>query len=136
MAQDPSDAYHARDPRERSPLVTRIAWGEMVVDTIGAGKDFKLFPGGGREWDWRETGTRHQPGIQVADLTELLERGCEVIVLSRGMELKLHTCPEVLEHLHAKNVGIFVAETKSAVEIYNALALLGLKIGGLFHSTC
>jgi hypothetical protein len=27
-------------------------------------KDAKLFPGGARAWDWRETGTGHVPGIQ------------------------------------------------------------------------
>ena len=35
----------------------------MEVEGLGAGKDFKLYPGGGREWDWSETGMRHAPGI-------------------------------------------------------------------------
>jgi hypothetical protein len=26
-------------------------------------RDAKLFPGGSREWNWRETGTEHVPGI-------------------------------------------------------------------------
>jgi hypothetical protein len=108
----------------------------MVVDTVGAGQDFKLFPGGGREWDWSETGTHHRPGVQVADITELLDHGSEIIVLSRGMHSMLHACPEVFEHLHAQHIGVFVAETVSAVEIYNSLAAKGRKVGGLFHSTC
>lgn len=29
--------------------------GHMEVEGIGEGKDFKLYPGGGREWDWSET---------------------------------------------------------------------------------
>ncbi len=29
-------------------------------------KDAKIFPGGPRGWDWRETGTSHVPGIQCA----------------------------------------------------------------------
>ena len=38
------------------------------VAGLGEGKDFKLYPGGGRKWDWTETGTQHQPGIQPADV--------------------------------------------------------------------
>ena len=33
----------------------------MTVAGLGDGKDFKLWPGGGRAWDWRETGTHHRP---------------------------------------------------------------------------
>jgi hypothetical protein len=119
-----------------SPLVHHLSWGKLVIDTVGTGQDFKLFPGGGREWDWSETGTHHRPGVQVADITELLDHGSELIVLSRGMHSMLHTCPEVFEHLHAKKIGVFVAETAFAVEIYNSLASKGARVGGLFHSTC
>ena len=56
----------------RSPLVTHISWGRMEVEGLGEGKDFKLYPGGGREWDWSETGTQHVPGIQPADVEELM----------------------------------------------------------------
>ena len=41
----------------------------MEVEGLGSGKDFKLCPGGGRQWDWGETNTEHVPGIQPADLT-------------------------------------------------------------------
>jgi hypothetical protein len=42
----------------QSPRVTHVSWGSMTVEGIGTGKDFKLYPGGGREWDWSLTGTR------------------------------------------------------------------------------
>ena len=64
----------------------------MEVEGLGEGKDFSLYPGGGREWDWSETGTQHVPGIQPADVEELLEQGATVIVLSRGMQLRLRMC--------------------------------------------
>lgn len=118
-----------------SPLITRIAWGRMEVAGLGGGKDFKLFPGGGRPWDWTETGTRHVPGIQPSDVEELLHNGSEVIVLSRGMLLALGTRPETLALLAAKNIPVHVEETRAAVELYNALAA-ELPVGGLFHSTC
>ncbi len=118
-----------------SPRITRIAWGQMEVEGLGVGKDFKLYPGGGRPWDWTETGTRHVPGIQPEDVQELLARGSEVIVLSRGMLLALQTRPETLALLKAKGVTVYVEETRAAVERYNALAA-HVPVGGLFHSTC
>jgi hypothetical protein len=115
--------------------VTHIAWGRMDVDGLGTGKDFKLYPGGGRPWDWNETGTRHVPGIQPADVQELLEKGSAVVVLSRGMELVLQTCPETLDLLRARGVEVHVEETRAAVQLYNRLSETQ-PVGGLFHSTC
>ncbi len=108
----------------------------MEVDGLAPAVDTKLWPGGGRAWDWTETGTHHVPGIQVADVAELLEKGARVVVLSRGMELVLQTRPETLEHLRALGIRCEVAETSEAVRIYNRLAERGEAVGGLFHSTC
>ena len=118
-----------------SPLITHISWGKMEIAGVGPGKDFKLNPGGGREWDWGETGTRHVPGIQPADVRELIEKGSRVIVLTRGMDLVLQTCPETLEYLSQKGIRVYVEETRKAVELYNRLAQTEA-VGGLFHSTC
>ncbi len=112
-----------------------LSWGCMEVEGLGAGKDWKLWPGGGREWDWTETGTHHVPGIQPADVLELLEQGAQVIVLSRGMQLVLRTCPETLDLLHERGIRVHVEETNAAAKLYNELALRE-KVGGLFHSTC
>src|SRR5690349_8287149 len=121
--------------RTRSPRITHISWGRMEVEGLGVGKDFKLYPGGGRDWDWNETGTRHVPGIQPADVLELIDQGSEVIVLTRGMELVLQTCSETLELLHSRSIPVHVGETRVAVELYNRLAETQA-VGGLFHSTC
>jgi hypothetical protein len=119
----------------RSPKITHISWGRMEVDGLGVGKDFKLYPGGGRAWDWNETGTRHVPGIQPSDVAELLDRGSTVIVLSRGMDLVLQTRPETLEVLRRRGITVHVQETRAAVALYNRLAG-DQPVGGLFHSTC
>lgn len=118
-----------------SPGIERVTWGRMEVRGLGVAKDFKLYPGGGRAWDWNETGTRHLPGIQPADVDELLEHGSQVIVLSRGMLLALRTKPETLALLEAEGIPVFVEETRAAVKRYNALAA-DTAVGGLFHSTC
>ncbi len=108
----------------------------MAIAGVGTGKDFKLWPGGGREWDWTETGTHHVPGIQLADVEELLANGSQAVVLTRGMLLRLHTCSETMSFLETKGIDVYVAETKKAAQIYNDLASRGEAVGGLFHSTC
>ena len=118
-----------------SPKIVDIAWGRMKVEGLGIGKDFKLFPGGGREWDWSETGTRHRPGIQPADVEELLAHGATIIVLSRGMDQQLHVDRATLQYLEERSVEVHVVETREAVKIYNELAD-GVAVAGLFHSTC
>ncbi len=120
----------------RSPHIDHLSWGRMEVDGVGVGKDFKLWPCGGREWDWRETETHHVPGIQPSDVKELLDNGSQAVVLSRGMLLKLRTCRQTLELLERKQIPVHIAETKAAAEIYNGLASDGQSVGGLFHSTC
>jgi hypothetical protein len=119
----------------RSPRVTHVSWGRIEVEGLGVGKDFKLFPGGGRAWDWSETGTRHDPGVQPGDVRELLDHGCAVVVLSRGMELRLQISAEAPRTLEEAGVEVHTAETTAAVETYNLLAE-SRPVGGLFHSTC
>jgi hypothetical protein len=75
------------------------------------------------------------PGIQPVDVMYLIERGSEVIVLTRGMELVLQTCPETVQLLEERGVEFYIEETNAAVEIYNKLAETR-PVGGLFHSTC
>jgi hypothetical protein len=93
-------------------------------------KDAKLWP-----WDWHETGTRHRPGVQPADLEELLEHGAEVVVLSKGILQALQVCPETLELLKNKGIPVHVLQTEGAVRLYNELAG-EQRVAGLFHSTC
>src|SRR5262245_134433 len=103
----------------KSPRITHVSWGHMDVEDLGSGKDFILYPGGGRPWDWSETGMRHDPGIRPVDVEELLRNGATTVVLSRGMEERLQIDPSTLEHLAAKGIDVHVAETREAVELYN-----------------
>jgi hypothetical protein len=56
---------------KRSPRILAVAWGRIDVEGLGVAKDVKLYPGGGREWHWSETGTRRSPGTQPADIDGL-----------------------------------------------------------------
>lgn len=118
-----------------SPRITSLTWGRLEVEGHGAFKDAKLWPGGARAWDWRETGTRHEPGIQPADVEELLDRGVSIVVLSRGVHRRLRVMPATLELLEERGVAAEVLPTEAAVERYNELA--GVRpVGALIHSTC
>jgi hypothetical protein len=120
-----------------SPLVTQLSWGRLEVEgRDGQFKDAKLFPGGAREWDWSETGTSHEPGIQPSDVEELLDRGATVVVLSRGFEERLRVRWETLRKLEERKVLVYVERTGEAVRIYNELSKKNEKVGALVHSTC
>jgi len=118
-----------------SPHIENIIWGQVTIEGQGKYKDAKLYPGGAREWDWRETGTHHIPGIQPTDIQELLDHGANVVVLSRGMLKALQTCKQTLELLSERNIPYYVLETREAVQKYNELRETDA-VGGLFHSTC
>ncbi len=120
-----------------SPQIINLSWGRIDVENARQPfKDAKVFPGGAREWDWRETGTRHRPGIQPADVQELLDHGAEVIILSQGMLGALRVPSETRRWLDELGVEYHIHRTPTAVEQYNRLAAEGRSVGGLFHSTC
>ena len=120
----------------RSPLITDDGWGFVEVAGIGRLRDAKLWPGGGRGWDWNETGTHHRPGIQPADVAELLDHEPEIVVLSRGRELRLETTPAALALLERRGVEARQLESGAAVEAYNRLAGAGRPVAVLLHTTC
>jgi hypothetical protein len=100
----------------RSPRISHISWGRLEVEGHPPFKDAKVFPGGARAWDWHETGTHHVPGIQPADVEELIERGVEVVVLSKGYWERLQVCPRTLDLLVEQNIAVEVLQTEAAVE--------------------
>ena len=120
---------------EASPPVTHLSWGRVTVEFHGSFKDVKLFPGGAREWDWRETGTNHSPGIQPADVEELLAHGATAVILATGMLGRLGVCPATLEMLETRGIAVHVAKTEEAVRLYDELREEHA-VGALIHSTC
>jgi hypothetical protein len=120
----------------RSPRITHVSWGQLEVEGKAEPyKDAKLFPGGSHEWNWRETGTSHRPGIRIADVQELLDHGAKVVVLSRGMAECLHVPPETLKFLQERQIPVHILPTQDAVALYNKLGQTE-PVGGLFHTTC
>ncbi|MFL6241784.1 MAG: hypothetical protein ACJ73V_02010 [Acidimicrobiia bacterium] len=46
-----------------SPRVRRHGWGTIDVEGVGELRDAKLWPGGGRAWDWKETAPDTNPAF-------------------------------------------------------------------------
>jgi hypothetical protein len=119
-----------------SPRVTHLSWGHLEVEGVdGSFKDAMLFPGGARAWDWNETGTNHEPGIQPADIEELLEHGASAVVLSKGFNERLRVTPDALRMLEDRGVSAHVRQTEEAIQLYNELRETE-RVGALIHSTC
>ncbi len=118
-----------------APRITYLSWGKIEIDGQRHFKDAKCFPGGSRAWDWRETGTQHVPGIQPADVKELLEHGATCLVLSTGFHGRLNIGADTFQQLKDLNIPVYVRQTEEAVALYNKLRETK-PVGALFHSTC
>lgn len=125
-----------KDGLDLSPRILFAGWGKMTIDRLGPGRDFKLWPGGGREWDWSEHGTGHGRGIQPGDVEELLAHGCTLIILTTGRFRRLKVAEKTLALLKARGVETMVSDTREGIALYNEYARQGKAVGGLFHSTC
>lgn len=119
-----------------SPKVTKVKWGCITVSGQPHHfKDVKLYPGGARSWDWEETGTRHRPGVQPADVEELVEKGCSMVIVSTGMAGALQVKPETITYLEGNGIDVHILPTKPAVDLYNHYSG-SCAVGALIHSTC
>ena len=117
-----------------SPQITRLSWGRLETEG-GVFKDARLFPGGAEEWDWNETGTSHDPGIQPADVERLLERGATVVILAKGFHGRLGVAPDTLTMLKEREIPAHIVQTEGAAHLYEELRETE-RVGALIHSTC
>lgn len=69
-------------------------------------------------------------------MDELLAHGATVVVLSKGVQERLKTCPETLQMLEAKRIVFHILQTEAAIQRYNELVGQGELVGALIHSTC
>jgi len=121
------------------PEVTDLSWGVIKVKHSGDNlrfKDAKLYPGGATAWDWGLTGTHHNPGIQYADIQEILDSGVDQIILSRGQYGNLGVTNGLTEQIEGEDVIVHVAKTTEAVNMYENLRKQGVNVGIIIHSTC
>lgn len=119
--------------------IISLSWGEIEVRIGGQTRTFrdcKLWPGGAVSWSWEETDTHHVPGIQPADIHEILAKDIDVLLLSRGRLLRLQMAPETRQLLEERGIEFHFEETRTAADHFNRLVDEGRKVGGIFHTTC
>jgi hypothetical protein len=119
-----------------TPQISNCKWGTITLENGHSYKDAKLWPGGDRAWDWNETGTSHSPGIQPADVKELVEHGAEHVILSQGFHDRLKTQQQTRSYLDDRNITYEQLNTEAAVGRVNELIKEGKAVGALIHSTC
>jgi hypothetical protein len=119
----------------RQPTIAGLSWGRIELGDGRVFRDVKLSPAGACEWDWTESGTRHVPGVQVADVADLVDAGAETVVIGTGFYERLGVQQETRDWLAARGVTLRVAETGHAAADYNARCAAG-KVAALIHSTC
>jgi len=112
--------------------VTNMVWGEVTASDGNKYKDCIVRYDGSRIWNWNHDGTRHDPGITVKAIQNIMD--CDVIILSRGYQLVLKVTPEALAVLKSRTHHI--CQSQEAVILYNKLAKSGIRVGMLLHSTC
>ncbi|XP_018591682.1 mth938 domain-containing protein isoform X2 [Scleropages formosus] len=103
-----------------SPEIASLSWGHMKVK--GCASSYK--------------DCKHYPGVQPADLEEILKKGVDILVIGRGMSEALQVPSSTLDYVRQQGVNVKVFQTEKAVREYNTLAGQGAKVGGVFHSTC
>ena len=123
------------DMLSHNVVIQSFRWGEIVDASGRVFKDARLFPGGVEEWDWRRTGTRHDPGIQTADLADLLATEPDTVILSRGVELVLEVPEATVEFARASARTVLVLQSEQAVAEYNRRVATE-RVVALIHSTC
>lgn len=115
--------------------IASFRWGEVVDSSGRTFRDARLFPGGVEEWDWRKTGTRHEPGIQIADLADLIETAPDVVILSRGVDLVLQVPQATIDFARGRVATVLVLQSEQAVAEYNR-RIVNERVVALVHSTC
>ena len=115
--------------------IASFRWGQIVDSRGHIFKDARLFPGGVEEWDWRKTGTRHSPGVQAADLADLVATKPDLVILSRGVDLVLQVPQATIDFARSHAATVLVLQSEQAVAEYNR-RITSERVVALIHSTC
>jgi len=122
-----------------NPKIIDNRWGCVTIEEldgeINSYGDCMVFPGGCETWDWTETGTHHNPGVQLADI-KFIDM-VDVIILTRGMHNKLQVSQGVVNELVGQGKQVYVLQTEAAIKLYLKKIEDGWqRIGILIHTTC
>jgi len=126
---------HVAEGTDYGPVITNFRWGHIGDSAGRTFKDARLYPCGAAEWDWRKTGTRHVPGIQIADVEDLLSTRPQTVILTRGVELALQVPDRTVQFVQNAGPSVLVLQTEAAVAEYNRRVRTE-RVVAIVHSTC
>ena len=117
-------------------------WGLIETSDGHSYKDAIITPYHTRKWNWNDDGTKHKPGITlkaIKDNMVLVDKLLEFynVILSTGMEEKLHVSKPALKFLKECKVNVIILPSDEAWILYNKL-VKEKKYSTiiLLHSTC
>lgn len=97
--------------------IDSIKWGEVVIDGVKY-KDAVISDKSVYDWDWRNDGTRHNPGITVKAVEQIINN--DVIILTMVFDRKLRITNETLCKINGKIVHII--PTDQFYEVYKSIS--------------
>lgn len=117
-----------------------VTWGSVVFESPGGSskkfKDLIISPSIIKEWNFNDTGMKHDPRIRIIDIEDYI-RDVDTVILSQGMSNQLKVADETIKYLKDTGKEFFVLNSKEAVQKYNALCgLKGRKCIAFIHSMC
>ena len=123
------------------PNIVLVEWSRVICEVDSEKltfKDAKVYPSRVEEWDWGNSGTRHNPGVAITDVLDLMDAGCTHIIVTSGMHDKLMSRP--LQEAFKNNVCVIsqllYCNTSKVKDLYDDLVSRGYIVGALIHSTC
>lgn len=125
-------------PMKANTRIVHSSWGKTIVEHNASQNEYedcRIWSTGSEKWDWKRTNTHHRPGIQIADVKDLIDKA-DIFVLSLGMDHMLEVMSETISFLIEKNKEVFLLQTPEAVNKYNELAQQGKSVAALIHATC
>lgn len=101
---------------------------------------------GYQKWDWKNKKTfcdHHKPGISQKAVEFLIDKKCEIIILSKGYGDPFFSTPGVLEtsnevkkYIKDKGIKVYNLKSETAIKKWNELIKKNIKVGMYLHSTC
>jgi hypothetical protein len=111
--------------------IEAYSFGKMIVDGHAYTNDLILYPDSIQTSWYRQKGH----GLSINDISEVIERKPDVLVVGTGASEQLHISEETTQKLLDFGIEIVAAPTDRAVKYYNRLKSKKHTIGA-FHLTC
>lgn len=112
--------------------ISHYSFGKMVIDGVEYQADLIVFPNSIYKSWWRKEGH----SLCLEDLTEVLKRDIEVLVVGTGAYGKMKVPESLISELRSRGIDVKVSETEKAVIQFNNLFEQNKKVAGAFHLTC